>query len=473
MNAPGTHSIRLVVRWLKGRLVADENGSMVVYSMLAMLVLVTFAGMVADAGLMVVTRNRNQASADAAATGALEYIWLNSGATESSAASVAAAFSQSNTVYSTTVTTTLQTTGIYSVTTASSLAPFTMTLRFLDSTGTPTSTASSVMTVTAAITNTWTPRFLGALGYGTVGTHSYGTAAYSHSTNSALYLLGTSGDDLSVSAGTKVGVTGGGILDNSSTSSCPGGNSSGGAMWVQANAGSTITATGTIGVVGSACQTSTGSGYSPTPTTVSSVRDPFALAPTPTLGVTGQAIPTCGNCTNTITPGTYVAATIGNSEILQLQGPGTFVIIGNSSTFTVQGSAQLTSSGGVTLYFTCGTTTSTACTSGGQTGAGFAVTHGGGFTISAPTSGSYAGMAIMFDRNNNAAINLSGGGAATITGSVYAKSSTMTLDGSGSGTILNSRLVLSSMVVQGGSNISVSFNQGQNFIPTAGVKLAG
>lgn len=85
---------------------------------------------------------------------------------------------------------------------------------------------------------------------------------------------------------------------------------------------------------------------------------------------------------------------------------------------TVQG-GSVTSIGGVTLAFANG---------------GYPKFTGGTVSITAPTSGTYAGLAIMADRNNTSTFTLNGGSQQTITGAIYIPAGTVQYAGNSSTT---------------------------------------
>ena len=93
---------------------------------------------------------------------------------------------------------------------------------------------------------------------------------------------------------------------------------------------------------------------------------------------------------------------------------------------------RLDATSGVTLYFTCGTTSAvTPCTPPGQDGGWLDAAGNGNISITAPSSGPTKGLAIAYDRLNTRELNLSGNGTGAIIGTIYAYSSKMRYDGNG------------------------------------------
>jgi len=93
--------------------------------------------------------------------------------------------------------------------------------------------------------------------------------------------------------------------------------------------------------------------------------------------------------------------------------PGTYYF---ANTLTVQGSAKLIGTG-VTLVFSC---RASCATVGGEPGK-FNFSAGTTVEITAPTSGAYAGLAIMFDPNGSQGTPNQLSGNITLNGAVYAK----------------------------------------------------
>jgi hypothetical protein len=170
-------------------------------------------------------------------------------------------------------------------------------------------------------------------------------------------------------------------------------------------------------------------GYTPDPLTGQQpVVDPLVNAPLPTApygGLTVKADP-CG-AGGSHGPGIYGAINFANG-MCTLQ-PGLYVITGK---WAFAGGAALDATGGVTLFFTCGTPTSpNPCASPGQDGGWLDASGNGDVSVTAPTSGPWKGLAIVYDRFNKRDLNLSGNGSSLIVGTIYSMSGKLRYDGNG------------------------------------------
>ena len=158
----------------------------------------------------------------------------------------------------------------------------------------------------------------------------------------------------------------------------------------------------------------------------------------------------------------YSSIKSSSTGTLTLQ-PGIYVI---TSTLTLNHSpaAGKTSlvAPGVLLYFACGAYP-TPCTAPGASGANFSMTGGATASISAPTSGSWQGVKIFFDRTNTAALTLTGSSASSFSGSIYLKSGGTTLTGSSGVFTLDSLIVTSTLTKTGNSSTAISFDPAYNY----------
>lgn len=147
--------------------------------------------------------------------------------------------------------------------------------------------------------------------------------------------------------------------------------------------------------------------------------------------------------------------------------PGLYVVTG-----TMGGNNTTISGLGVTVFFTCGTTSNpTACSSNGQNGGRLSVSgnSSSNFLLNACTTGTclnnaVPGMAVWYDRNNTQDVTLDGSGTLSVAGTIYAPSSTLTLNGSGTGTAgacttanLCSTVVVGSFKFDGNNQVSVDY----------------
>jgi hypothetical protein len=129
-------------------------------------------------------------------------------------------------------------------------------------------------------------------------------------------------------------------------------------------------------------------------------------------------------------------------------------ISGNNGTITESG---------VTLYFTCGLIVPAACSGPGQCGGQLSLTGKGQFTLMAPTSGTYKGLLVFYDRNNTAPVKLVGIRSDTITGTFYAIQSDATLSGNGSAFQIASRVIVDTATLNGNATLTVNWDQTTNY----------
>jgi hypothetical protein len=159
---------------------------------------------------------------------------------------------------------------------------------------------------------------------------------------------------------------------------------------------------GNVSITGSATVT-------PAPQTgVASVADPLASLAVPTGGTSQGSVNLKNSQTQTINPGIYTSISVSNSAQLTLN-PGVYILAGGN--FTVKNSATVTGSG--VLIYMAG---ANYPNSGGSFGT-ITISNTATVTLTAATTGTYAGIAIFQDRGdtntiplqNSAVVNLNGG----------------------------------------------------------------
>ncbi len=229
----------------------------------------------------------------------------------------------------------------------------------------------------------------------------------------SIYVLNaTAGPALSVSGSSTVTVPG--TIQVASSSS--------NAIVLSGN--SKLTAT-TIGVFGGTSVSGSSSfGVTPTKDTTAPT-DPLANLPIPSAtGMTTHTAVNLGGASSlTIAPGIYPSINVSGSGKLTLQ-PGIYVITGGG--FSVSGAGVVSGSG--VLIYNAGSNYNAG--SGNSFGA-FAISGSGALNLTAPTSGTYAGIVIFQSRDNSHAMSLSGAAMTGIAGgTIYAPDATLTLSGS-------------------------------------------
>lgn len=224
----------------------------------------------------------------------------------------------------------------------------------------------------------------------------------------------------------------------------------------------TVTATGgTIGgpAAPAGFATSSGGSYSPAPTNQSAGTDPYAaLAQCPAASACpttpSPPFPTVNHVigTQTINPGVYTS--ISSSSGTLTLNPGTYVI---TTAMEITG-GRLTGTG-VTIYLACPTYPVACATS--ISGAFFTDRDGGKSTLSAPTTGAFAGMSFIADRNNTAPVTVSASGSSlTGGGAVYTASGKLAVASGGKASF--TRAVVDTVETSGSNSSQLSI------IPTTG-----
>jgi hypothetical protein len=223
------------------------------------------------------------------------------------------------------------------------------------------------------------------------------------------------------------------------------------------------------------------------------VPDPLIGLPYPNGAMpinTGAPI-TPGNTDTVINPGVYSQWALGGSGNLYLN-PGTYVIIGPpsdsvavSSTGGIKncpltlavcpagllngvGALTTLTHGGVTLFFTCsnynptaaGTAAGPICPCPSTFGSNINVSSNGGLQITAPTSGTYQGVAIFFDRCNTGDIRITANGGVPVTGAVYAKASAAAITANGNLSI-NGLFITATMQISSNGNVTINYDPTQ------------
>ena len=172
-------------------------------------------------------------------------------------------------------------------------------------------------------------------------------------------------------------------------------------------------------------------------TGVAPISDPYASIPMPsTVGLSVKTDP-CNHG-----PGIYGAVSIPNTTC-NLQ-PGLYVLTGTWE----NGNNTLLRGTDVTIYATCGTPTAPQVCSAGQAG-GRLDTKNGNLQIVAPSTGPMTGYAIIYDRENIAALNLQGNGTSSVTGAVYASKALLEFPGNSCVSVTNGPMIVGELYGNG------------------------
>jgi hypothetical protein len=242
------------------------------------------------------------------------------------------------------------------------------------------------------------------------------------SSSNCIYVTNTSGTDVTVTGSGSGGNLNAscGIVVNSSSPSAISVVGSGG--------GGQISAT-SIGVVGKPGYTDTGGKITPTPVSnIIPASDPLAYLqseePTPGTCVTPNPSPIMTSAT--LNPGTYCGGlsivTSGSATVTF--NPGLYILTGSSTGISFTASGTLTVNGAGVTFYNDTTSGSMSFTSSGSTN----------FNLTAPTTGTYAGILMFQNQNNTAAGTVTASGSTTeiFQGAIYFPNAPLNYTASGS-----------------------------------------
>jgi Flp pilus assembly protein TadG len=153
----------------------------------------------------------------------------------------------------------------------------------------------------------------------------------------------------------------------------------------------------------------------------------------------------------------YNSLTIGDNNKSVNLNPGIYVINGGSLHFE-SGSNNASNTGGSGVFFYL------------KGNASLTIDNGANVNLTAPTSGTYAGIVVFQDPSDTQALSIQGGSNTSFNGAIYAPSSNVTL-GNGSSNAISADLVAKTLTMNGGGTLSstASSNFGALNISTAKV----
>ena len=242
---------------------------------------------------------------------------------------------------------------------------------------------------------------------------------------------------------------------------------------VKTSGSATITAGGAISITSPG--SSSGTGISPTPTTVhQTFPDPLQLLSAPSLANyttqrNAQLTVSGNSTTQTISPGVYYGGIQVKSGAVLKMNKGVYIMAGGG--FSVASNGTVTSCAGTVsgsgcsvaegvMIYNTGSHSSCAISDFSSSDA-ISISAGNNTTalrLEAPnptsTSDSlysYRGIVVFQDRNNSQPISFSGSGSGIVDGLIYAKTAQVSLGGGSN--LLHSQLVVGSISVGGNSTI--------------------
>ena len=279
--------------------------------------------------------------------------------------------------------------------------------------------------------------FMKLFGFGSMNVAARAVAGQSPSKN-CIYTLGPTGTDISITGSGTLTLSGCNMLVDSNSASAI------------SDVGSAIISAKSVGIVGGASITGSGS-ISPTPVTgMTAVGDPLSYLPEPTIpGTCSSAVSFVGSGTYALGLGCYAGLSVVGSGTLNLS-PGLYIFTGPvafTGSITINGT-------GVTLY-----TTST-----------MSMTGSGSMNLTAPTSGTYNGILLFQSRTDTSSISFTGSAGSNVQGIIYAPSAGLSFTGSGSGNFYAS-IVTQSLTFTGSQTIQ-DYSLVNSSTPLSNVKLA-
>ena len=414
----------------------DESGQAILLWVLCLGVILGFCAFAVDASILFRASRTAQAAADSAATAAADEVQLGSSSTVIHAVGQAAASQNgvNNGVNNAVVTINNPPTSGYH-------------------------TGSTYVEVLVSVpTKTFFMNLNTFLGSGRVAADpmkvtARAVAGYSvPAPSGCIYLLASSGTDLQMNNDAQFTATGCGIIVDSATNS----NNSSTAVAVSGSANLTSP---TLAIVGGDWVDNSGSAITATVTTgITSQPDPLSSMAAPTVsGCVSDPLSNYGNggSTYTVGPSSSTGSVCYNSLTLGANGdhvtvnPGLYIINGN---LTVD-SATISGGSGVTFYITGGGSVNIA--------------QGATISLSAPTTGTYAGVLFFQDRSDSSAAQFQGGANSTIKGTLYFPDATVNIANGTSTTGFQAPIVAQKLLMAGGATVTDS-NYANNPIPGGG-----
>jgi hypothetical protein len=427
---------------------AQTRGYILITTAVCSAALLECVGLATDVGYMQWQRLRAQTAADAAAAGAM--VALQQGANNSSIVNQAQADAALN--------------GF-----ANGISSTTVTVNHPPSRGTLAGNSSAVEVLVERVTPTYFMALLGQA-HVTVGARAVETVGPGGSGGGCVYTLSPSGSRaFQINGGSATYFSCGLSVASSSGTAL---HMEGSAVLYMKN-GAPVSVVGGLDLTGGT-RILTSPGNAPvTAQKITSVSDPLSYVSAPSAS--GMTVRGASNTyydmnrkptSNTIQPGVYCGGlSIGNTGGATFTlAPGVYVIAGGGLVVNSQAKVAGT---GVTIYNTSG-----ALSGVGGCNAGFSPFNIDGqanLNLSAPTSGSLAGMLFFQDRNITTASsnNIQGGSTTVLNGAIYLPHGPLLFSGNNS-TSGYTILVADTISINGNSNVNADYSSLPNGSPVKG-----
>lgn len=206
-----------------------------------------------------------------------------------------------------------------------------------------------------------------------------------------------------------------------------------------------------------------GSDFTPEPESGPRIEDPFAALVLPSYAGLARKTDPCGAGGGS---GVYQDYELGNGTCTL--SAGLYVFTGRLS---LKNTSRLTGTG-VTLLFTCGTSTAPrTCSTSGEPGGAFDATNG-----EVTLNGSdprLPGHVIVYDRGNTSPMTLQGNGNSVLTGNVYAKNALLYANGNSCHTVSQGSIIVRDLYMNGNQScLNVNNTSPARFeLPPGGLHL--
>ncbi len=398
---------------------AGQRGQIIVLLVVSLVALAALVGVANDIGYAWRIRLKMQSVADAAAMAGADALYMGGSISPTAAAKAIA------------------TQNGFTDGAGTSINPNTVsvTVNNPPATGPNSGNSNAVEVIVAQAQPTF---FLNVAGFSTLSVSARAVAAVTSSNNCMYSLNPSASGALKMAANSHVNSSCG-LLVNSSNSSA-----------VIGSSGATISAP-SLGIVGNKSW-SGASLPSNTTTGVASFSDPLAYEPTPSVSGSCTTLATVpSNTTYSLAAGYYCGLNVHSNSTVNLTSSGTYSFDGN---VTLDANTSLNGTG-VTLYFQSGSLSMSSNTV---------------LNLSAPTSGTYAGIVIFQDRSDSTPLSLSSNSAMALTGAVYAPDSNLTL---ASNAFANVYSILVASTITIASNSTINLNNNYSSLPNGSpIKMA-